>query len=803
MADLLVQAGHDVTFWIPELISGNRKQIGSKLSKIVRMNDIDDSFEKVVAVYANVSDDNFDMLKNRIDAYNGLLNWCEAILTRKKELEPLKNYGFDMAFTDMIDLCGIGLTKYLGIHSHIWISTGPLHDTFSYNLGIPTPLSYVQVVEDNNARPNMTFWERVNNLYQYLISIYVHRDNTAKLNSLFKKKISPTFPDLHELTMQTALCFVNSEEFIEVARPILHKVIYIGGLGIDKPNPVEEPLKSIMEKAKKGVVLVSLGSITSTATLNYNKKKALYKTFARYKDYVFIIKVSLDDKASERIANNISNIKLFNWVPQPDLLGDPRLKLFITHAGANSLIESAIRGVPVITMPLFFDQFRNAYAAEYKKFAYVLPKEEITEETVDRAIKEVLTNPMYVLGMHKLQKVTILVTGQKYANFETSAFNWEDFFSSDHYLVVGISGCDYNTEISIAADSCPYHMSASKNNSFQKTSTPCGNIHTTLYFPSDAISMESPKLLVVYKYGSNYVYELLGIPYPAKNSNDHRSLYRGVIAFGKHIVLSKSSNLSEELIGIAYDSSSNFLYLIFQSSYSGKVRSEVHLLDPFGNRAEILSDFNVHKNFSHTYWSSDPYTQKFYYYKKSNNFANATLWSIPFGQLIRSLKKGFSGKLEKEFAPEKRSEPMYVHVTNGILYFTSGSFRYLESLKNPSIGIRCSFNGYEKTQARENFMLISGWNYCKLKDGKKAVYSKCESKKHAQKSGNRGSIFWTIVILVILDVIILAGIIVWLTKYEGYKKLGKQARPNACQDELQMPFLLPMVLHDPPSEANV
>ncbi|KAK6037553.1 hypothetical protein COOONC_24942 [Cooperia oncophora] len=56
----------------------------------------------------------------------------------------------------------------------------------------------------------------------------------------------------------------------------------------------------------------------------------------------------------------IKNVIPTKWTPQGDLLADARLTLFVTHGGANSMMETAIRGKPVITIPLFADQSKNA-----------------------------------------------------------------------------------------------------------------------------------------------------------------------------------------------------------------------------------------------------------------------------------------------------------------------------------------------------------------------------------------------------------------------------------------------------------
>ncbi len=42
----------------------------------------------------------------------------------------------------------------------------------------------------------------------------------------------------------------------------------------------------------------------------------------------------------------------------------PKTRLFITHAGYNSLLESTAAGVPMVFTPAFLDQYANTFRAE-------------------------------------------------------------------------------------------------------------------------------------------------------------------------------------------------------------------------------------------------------------------------------------------------------------------------------------------------------------------------------------------------------------------------------------------------------
>ena len=58
------------------------------------------------------------------------------------------------------------------------------------------------------------------------------------------------------------------------------------------------------------------------------------------------------------------NVKTVKWLPQNDILGHPKIRLFVTHAGLLSIQEAIYNGVPLVGLPVFGDQPFNMNKAE-------------------------------------------------------------------------------------------------------------------------------------------------------------------------------------------------------------------------------------------------------------------------------------------------------------------------------------------------------------------------------------------------------------------------------------------------------
>ncbi|XP_062855669.1 LOW QUALITY PROTEIN: UDP glucuronosyltransferase 5 family, polypeptide E1 [Trichomycterus rosablanca] len=85
-----------------------------------------------------------------------------------------------------------------------------------------------------------------------------------------------------------------------------------------------------------------------------------------------------------------NNTLILDWLPQNDLLGHPKTRAFITHGGTNGIYEAVYHGVPMLGIPLIFDQFDNMVRLKERGVAKVLDVTALDVDALTRALLDIL-----------------------------------------------------------------------------------------------------------------------------------------------------------------------------------------------------------------------------------------------------------------------------------------------------------------------------------------------------------------------------------------------------------------------------
>ena len=90
------------------------------------------------------------------------------------------------------------------------------------------------------------------------------------------------------------------------------------------------------------------------------------------------------------------------FLPQPSIL--PQCDLLITHGGNNTLCEGFHFGLPMIGLPLFWDQYDNAQRLDETGFGVRLPTYDWTEEQLVGAVNRLLADDDLAARMEAISK---------------------------------------------------------------------------------------------------------------------------------------------------------------------------------------------------------------------------------------------------------------------------------------------------------------------------------------------------------------------------------------------------------------
>lgn len=199
-------------------------------------------------------------------------------------------------------------------------------------------------------------------------------------------------------------CRAIEDKYINFFSQLLNKKMVTVGPLAQSGEEEEEKDSVIMEwlsqKGKSSTVFVSFGS--ENYLCNKKMEELAYGLELSNVNFIWVIrfpsggeKIKIGDVLPEGYLERVKERGLVveGWAPQAKILGHSSTGGFVSHCGWSSVTESLSYGVPVIAIPMNFDQPLNArLMVELGAGLEVLKDEdlEFDREEVARVIKEVV-----------------------------------------------------------------------------------------------------------------------------------------------------------------------------------------------------------------------------------------------------------------------------------------------------------------------------------------------------------------------------------------------------------------------------
>uniref|UniRef100_A0A3Q3X5V6 UDP-glucuronosyltransferase n=1 Tax=Mola mola TaxID=94237 RepID=A0A3Q3X5V6_MOLML len=335
----------------------------------------------------------FDMAgETQQDVANMVIN----IFENKTLIKELHESEYDLCLTDPAFPGGVLLAHYLQLPLVLntrWTFIAEAHFAIA-----TSPLSYVPQLFSYNS-DKMDFFQRINNIICHGMLVYMYYfvsnpPHQAVCNHYFG-------PDVDVLSlMQGADIWLMRVDFtFEFPRPTMPNVVYIGGFQGKPAKPLPADLEDFMQSSgEHGVVVMTLGTLLGD--LGPEISDIIASAFANLPQKFVWRHVG---KRPTTLGNNTMLVK---WLPQNDILGHPKTKLFMAHGGTNGIYEAIYHGVPILGIPLIFDQYDNMVRMKARGVAEIVEVTTLDVESLTIALKNILDpEKPYKQNMHKLSQI--------------------------------------------------------------------------------------------------------------------------------------------------------------------------------------------------------------------------------------------------------------------------------------------------------------------------------------------------------------------------------------------------------------
>ncbi|KAJ6647865.1 UDP-glycosyltransferase UGT5 [Pseudolycoriella hygida] len=402
----LANRGHEITFFSQFSLREKHKNISEIRLAGVKESLAEKGLEEENHLTARNERSKINSLTHLINRATALVDYTLDYPVLQDTLQKKDEYDLliiDMYLTDAL----LGLAYYLDIPSVVLCSSGtnkwanemvgnPHNPSYNPNqfLGFTDKMS----IKQRLINSLVSAFEKITYNYMYLPA------QEMVYRRVFKAYLpDKNLPPLINIIHNVSLVLVNTHPIFQYPRPIVPNMVQVGGLHInsDKSETIAAEIFDYIQAAPDGVIYISLGSQVKSHDLPSDQISAFVKVFKSY-----IGKMRIIWKwENATLIDHPYNVIVGPTVPQQAILAHQNVKLFITNGGLMSLMEAVYFEKPVIVLPIFGDQDFNGAQVESNGYGRVLSLQNITEDSIQDAINEILTNQNYLNNVKRLSKL--------------------------------------------------------------------------------------------------------------------------------------------------------------------------------------------------------------------------------------------------------------------------------------------------------------------------------------------------------------------------------------------------------------
>ncbi|XP_041457770.1 UDP-glucuronosyltransferase 2B4-like isoform X4 [Lytechinus variegatus] len=393
----LVQHGHNVTFLISSAYyeqRANEPKFSNFSYEVFKHSVPDDEVRAMFQALNKLAfvnqDQQFAQILNLLS--KRLPEDCNFLLSDKNLPSRLK--GIDAILMDVSWPCGLLIREILRKNEMnvVMIAITPTPPWSGFLSASGSFFSYAYQPEITTGLSNkMTFVQRLKNTFQGTF-----------LNTLAWFVFYPPYseicrtlglPNVHPIQsyLDFDLYLTNIDFASEFIYPMSPNVIPVGGLTASAPDHLIKELEEFVQSSgDHGVIVFTLGTyLASITTIRPEIVTMFAEAFRRLPQKVIWQLKELPDWELP------SNVKAMPWLPQNDLLGHPKTRVFMYQGGNNGFQEACYHGVPIVVIPLQGDQYDVAARIEARGLGKKIEKLELNADIIYDTLTEVINNPSY------------------------------------------------------------------------------------------------------------------------------------------------------------------------------------------------------------------------------------------------------------------------------------------------------------------------------------------------------------------------------------------------------------------------